>query len=98
MIIKKKNKHIGEVIINRPEKLNALTLEMHDELKKAFDEHEKDREVRVVVLSGEGRAFCAGWDMSQDIIRDPDYVRKKLELSNELQWKIWELIFVTVSY
>ncbi len=53
---------IAHVLMNRPEKLNALDQAMFDGLVGAADALEKDKSVRAVVLSGEGRAFCAGLD------------------------------------
>jgi enoyl-CoA hydratase/carnithine racemase len=52
-----------EIRLNRPEKLNALTQEMTAEIRKALVEGETDREIHAVILSGEGRAFCAGSDI-----------------------------------
>lgn len=52
------------ITLNRPEKLNACTATMQDELIDAFDRANKDDDVRVVVVTGEGRAFCAGADLS----------------------------------
>jgi enoyl-CoA hydratase len=49
--------------LNRPEKLNALTREMLDELSAALDEAERDEDIRAVILAGEGRAFSAGYDL-----------------------------------
>jgi enoyl-CoA hydratase len=90
-ILLEKSERVGEIILNRPEKLNALTLEMYHKLIEALTEVEKDDAIRVVVLSGAGRAFCAGWDLSQEARRDPDYVRKKYEVCNAARWKIWDL-------
>jgi enoyl-CoA hydratase/carnithine racemase len=52
------------VTLNRPEKLNAFTPRMRDELIAAFDRADADDEVRAVVVTGAGRAFCAGADLS----------------------------------
>jgi enoyl-CoA hydratase/carnithine racemase len=49
--------------LNRPEALNTFTGQMIDELAQFFGALEADRETRVVVLRGEGRAFCAGLDL-----------------------------------
>lgn len=49
--------------MNRPAKLNAMTSGMVEALHAAFDEVSRDRECRVVVLTGEGRGFCAGLDL-----------------------------------
>lgn len=56
---------IAFVKINNPDTLNALNTEILKELDKAFDELEKQEEVRVVILTGEGRAFVAGADIKE---------------------------------
>jgi enoyl-CoA hydratase/carnithine racemase len=53
------------ITLNRPEKLNAFTAEMMSELIDAFDQADADDEVRLIVVTGAGRAFCAGADLSQ---------------------------------
>ncbi|XRQ11870.1 crotonase/enoyl-CoA hydratase family protein [Actinomadura welshii] len=52
------------VTLNRPEKMNAFTFTMRDELIDAFDRIDADDDVRAVVVTGAGRAFCAGADLS----------------------------------
>ena len=54
---------IATVTLNRPEKLNAYTLEMGDEIVDAFARIRADAEVRVAILTGAGRGFCAGVDL-----------------------------------
>lgn len=55
--------HIGAITLNRPQRLNALTLDMYQELEQALNLAESDPEVKVVILTGAGRGFCAGDDM-----------------------------------
>jgi enoyl-CoA hydratase/carnithine racemase len=55
---------IATLTLCRPEKLNAFTAEMLDELLQAFDVIDADDNVRAVIVTGEGRAFCAGADLS----------------------------------
>jgi len=52
------------ITLDRPERLNALTLDSIDELIDAFDVADADDDVRAVVVTGNGRAFCAGADLS----------------------------------
>jgi enoyl-CoA hydratase/carnithine racemase len=54
---------IATVTLNRPEKLNAYTSEMGEELCAAFDRAREDAAVRAVILTGAGRGFCAGVDL-----------------------------------
>ena len=54
---------VGTLTLNRPEKLNAFAGEMRREVADALDELEGDSNVRVIVITGAGRAFCAGADV-----------------------------------
>lgn len=68
MIIKKQlSDNIQMVSLNRPESLNAIVPEMLTELVAAFKDLNRDRETRVVILTGEGKGFCAGADLSQQV-------------------------------
>ena len=56
---------IATITLNRPERMNALTRALEAELHHAFDRADADRAVRVIILTGAGRAFCAGYDQGQ---------------------------------
>lgn len=64
IIVKKENK-IGWIILNRPDRLNALNLKMLNEIEEAVKNFESDQEVGVIVFTGNGRAFSAGADITQ---------------------------------
>ncbi len=51
------------ITLNRPDRLNAFTGQMMNDLISAFDSASNDDEVRVVIVTGEGRGFCAGADL-----------------------------------
>jgi len=55
---------ILELRLNRPENLNAFTVQMAHELIRAFDQASLDDEVAAIIVTGNGRAFCAGMDLS----------------------------------
>ena len=54
------------ITMNRPEKLNALSGELVEALRASFRRAASDDEVKVVVLTGAGRAFSAGFDLSEE--------------------------------
>ena len=60
---------IATITLNRPDMLNAWTPIMMDELIRAMNLADKDDDVRVVIVTGSGRAFCAGADLSGDGLR-----------------------------
>lgn len=53
--------------LNRPDKLNALSKEMVGELDRCLDEAAASDDVRVIVLAGSGRSFCAGYDLTEEL-------------------------------
>jgi enoyl-CoA hydratase/carnithine racemase len=56
--------HVATVTLNRPTKLNAWTMKMEKEVAQAMLLAEHDEQVRVIILTGAGRGFCAGADMA----------------------------------
>jgi 2-(1,2-epoxy-1,2-dihydrophenyl)acetyl-CoA isomerase len=62
---------IVRLTLNRPERLNSFNTQMHEEVRDALSQIEQDQNVRVMVLSGAGRGFCAGQDLSDvDVTAD----------------------------
>ena len=55
--------HVAEVVLNNPEKLNAMAPVFFEDIRQAFQEIDKDPEIRVAVLWAEGRLFTAGLDL-----------------------------------
>jgi 2-(1,2-epoxy-1,2-dihydrophenyl)acetyl-CoA isomerase len=66
--------HAGwhRLVLDRPDKLNALTAEMITRLLAAIDAAEADPACRVVVLTGEGRGFCAGQELGPEVMPGPN--------------------------
>jgi 2-(1,2-epoxy-1,2-dihydrophenyl)acetyl-CoA isomerase len=68
--------------LNRPDKLNSFTVEMTTALKRAFAEVAEDRTIRALLLTGAGRAFCAGQDLSERLStmsEGPPNIRQSLD-------------------
>jgi enoyl-CoA hydratase/carnithine racemase len=63
-IIYEVSEQIATITLNRPDKLNSFTNRMLKEIIAAFDESDADDNVRAVIITGSGRAFCAGADLS----------------------------------
>jgi len=61
------------VTLNRPERLNAIDGQMHEDLSRVFEDINRNRDIDIVILTGAGRAFCAGGDADwlQSLIDDP---------------------------
>jgi 2-(1,2-epoxy-1,2-dihydrophenyl)acetyl-CoA isomerase len=64
-IVVERDGAVAQITMNRPDKLNALTQVMSDELTDAFEGIHKDLEIRAVLLTGAGRGFCAGQDLTE---------------------------------
>jgi methylglutaconyl-CoA hydratase len=73
-VVVKKNVPSGTIVLNRPEKRNALSRQMLTDLGQAFDDLHQERRVRAVILTGAGTAFCAGMDLAemQQTSQQPD--------------------------
>ena len=63
---------IAVITLNRPDKLNSFTVAMHLELRDALEVIKADSSVRVLVLTGAGRGFCAGQDLSDRSVKPGD--------------------------
>lgn len=61
---------VGVITFNRPERMNTITMEMLDDLSQRLLEADADRGVRVIVITGAGRAWCAGLDIGAAVSGD----------------------------
>lgn len=74
MILSNLENGVLTISLNRPDKLNSFNFEMGNQMKEALMEAESNEEVRCVLLTGAGRAFCAGQDLAEatEVSNDPD--------------------------
>ena len=68
LILRSQTDAVRTLTLNRPQALNAFTTQMHAQLRAALDEAADDVDVRCVVITGAGRGFCAGQDLSDPAI------------------------------
>lgn len=61
-----KDSHIGIITLNRPKALNAMNTETVNELRELLKEIDEDKNIRCLIITGEGRAFCAGGDINEE--------------------------------
>jgi methylglutaconyl-CoA hydratase len=73
-VLVKKNLPSGTIVLNRPDKRNALSRQLLADIVQALDDLHQERKVRAVILTGAGSAFCAGMDLSemQQTSQQPD--------------------------
>jgi enoyl-CoA hydratase len=86
---------LAYIILNRPEKLNALNTQLMDEIDDALNKMELNDQVKVIIIKAEGKGFSVGYDLdpSDYIRRKPlpvDVDRKRLQRNIERWFKIWE--------
>ena len=80
---------IATLTLDRPEVFNSLNELMHKELKEVLGKVKKDKTIRVFIITGEGRAFCAGQDLNDRSVNSSD---EKLDLGASIEKKYNPLI------
>ncbi len=78
-ILAEQKKNVLILKLNRPDKFNSFNREMALQLISELDKAEKNKEVRAIVLTGEGKAFCAGQDLSEAIDPNGPGIKKIVE-------------------
>ncbi len=80
----------GTIVLNRPERKNALSREVVRQLSEAFEDFHGERSVRAVILTGSGDSFCAGTDLNQ--LKETAESKNALELWHQDSRALLELI------
>jgi enoyl-CoA hydratase len=83
-LLVEQRQHIAYATLNRPTALNALSTELRRDLKQFFSDIQAAREIRLVILTGAGRAFCAGADIKE--WREPGSVTDDREARQQLSF------------
>ena len=84
--------HVAQLTLNRPERLNALHAGALHEINAAMDQAEADADVRVIVVSGAGRAFSSGFDLKAQLEQKPEgdaVWRTILDLDFDTTMRFW---------
>jgi enoyl-CoA hydratase len=81
-----KHEHIALIRLNRPKVLNALSTDLMQELVDCFLSLDKNPEVRVIILTGNDRAFAAGADIAQMVAATP------VDQINDQRFRTWEML------
>lgn len=83
---------VAQLTLNRPERLNAMNKATLEEINRAMDLAEADDEVRVIVVSGAGRAFSSGFDLKAQMEQRPEGAkvwREILDLDFDTTMRFW---------
>ena len=84
-IIYEKSEDVATLKLNRPHKLNALTLNSYKEIAQALEDAAQDESIRIIVMTGEGRAFCSGDDVQEIfLLGEDEYLAQTKERIDEL--------------
>lgn len=91
-IVKERQDGVLTIWLNRPEKLNALTSPMYQEIGDAVIQAGADPECRVIMLAGKGRAFSSGFDLEQEVAGRAHAQKLYLlaRVANRARWAIWD--------
>lgn len=79
VLVVEKSEAIATITLNRPEAMNALSTELRNAITDAFREVQADEAIRVAILTGAGRAFCAGFDLKELGSGSPDKTADKTQ-------------------
>jgi enoyl-CoA hydratase len=86
--------------LDRPDKLNAINATMIDEINRAFDQFEADDSVHTIVVHGNGRAFCSGFDLQAGVAANRETEaewRKAIDADLELIMRFWHCTRPTIA-
>ena len=95
LVLYEVDEKVGIITLNRPEKLNAISAELQEQLTDAFARADADPQTSVVLLRAEGRSFCAGYDISakapakDDWRSDPSRAHEHLRIQLDFEMVPW---------
>ena len=105
-VLYSKNNHIAHIIINRPDKRNALSIELARELGKVWVDFRDDDDLWVAIISGAGKDFCAGADVTQfsddmTLRLDPGpnntFTQSRAVMASPTQHEVWKPVIAALN-
>jgi enoyl-CoA hydratase/carnithine racemase len=88
---------VAELVLNRPGKKNALSIELRDAISDALDHLAQDDEVRAVIVAAAGDTFCAGFDLGEFEVDDPGFQRRLWESADRFHQCVLRFPLPTVA-
>ena len=95
--IEKEGPHITILTLNRPERRNALNLPLMEELCQAVERAGREKNQRVLLIRGAGKAFCAGLDLREAMSSDPTSSQQFAQAVARTLITVWETPLVTIA-
>lgn len=92
------SERIAHIRLNRPDRLNAMSNDMHAEFADGLRQFDMDEDVWVAVISGNGRAFCSGADVKSRQQRSQDDLRRRGGTGGPYGHHIWEMMVRSVNH
>ncbi len=96
MINISEQKNIFRLTLNRPDKRNALSLELIQALYKSLDAIEENPSARALIIDGAGKSFCSGMDL-RGVIDNPEAMRTMLQLLSKVYYRLRKLQIPTIA-
>ena len=98
VLIEKQNPHVSVVTLNRPERRNALTVELMKELIGAVESIDADEKQRVLILRGAGKVFCAGLDLQETALTQDAHAAAEIVAKTLITLSQTRLITIAVVH
>jgi enoyl-CoA hydratase len=88
MILTERRDKVALITLNRPDKRNALSIALRNEIDDCLDGLAQDDAVSVVVVTGAGPVFCAGFDRNEFFVREPEHLKALMESTDTFHLRL----------
>jgi enoyl-CoA hydratase/carnithine racemase len=88
MLLTERRDKVAVVTLNRPDKRNALSIALRNEIEQCLGELAEDDGVSVVVIAGAGTVFCAGFDRHEFFVREPEHLKALMESTDSFHLRL----------